>query len=377
MTSQWPATIRHRLHFAILILAVIGLLERDLAIALSFKSRMSSFQISQIPANYSALPFDVLNNQTYIWYGNQWISPPGVPVYTREDMISAFSQFDTLWIGDSTARRAYATMFALMNSSTSSVRVVDLNHPKVIDVNKYAHKGKVDENSCERQRENVQQYFKPGMLNIWTKESLCRQVAGRSFDYVRADCLKEIYHVSRLQWELQRYSLIIIGVGIHDLIRPHVCSIPLKNKGVQKGKSNVAKQVPVEEVLNSFGLQSAQQIADIMKQSPKHIMSPTAVLWRTTGFSSATTDNQRISDTIRGLNERSVQFIQNKSRIESSNGTLALVDWGTAIWPRSLPPDRIEGDLDVHYGLEARLLMAQMTTQQLIKILEHSRSTAK
>lgn len=55
--------------------------------------------------------------------------------------------------------------------------------------------------------------------------------------------------------------------------------------------------------------------------------------------------------------------------MSSSNGTVGLVDWGSAIYPRSFPPERIEGDMGPHYGLEARLLMAQMTTQQLFNIL--------
>jgi hypothetical protein len=100
------------------------------------------------------------------------------------------------------------------------------------------------------------------------------------------------------------------------------------------------------------------------------------------GFSSAV--SQETTDTILELNRQSIEWIRNseKNNIrqnpsstaknsikEDSSLILSLVDWGAAIWPRSLRPNRIQGDIAAHYGLEARLLMAQMTTQQLQRIL--------
>ncbi|KAL9183153.1 hypothetical protein ACHAXT_004940 [Thalassiosira profunda] len=48
-------------------------------------------------------------------------------------------------------------------------------------------------------------------------------------------------------------------------------------------------------------------------------------------------------------------------------GNMTLVDWGSVISDRSFPPNRIEGDLAAHYGLEARLLFIQQLMHELVK----------
>ncbi len=354
---------------------MLCLLRRDLQISsfllLSSRDSIETTATCIDPYNGSV---EALNNQTYTWYGNQWIPPPGVPLYTREEIREVFSQFDTLWIGDSTARRAYATTFALMNSTNSSISVSDLNKYEVIDVNKYFFRGMVDEDSCTTQRARANEFLQPGMVNMWTNASLCRRVGKRSFDYIRTECLKELSDISRLHSEMKRYSLVIIGMGIHDALKPQQCAL-----GTESSNTSMAKNVRValtpyqnleKQAIN--GWQAALQIADTMKHSKANDTSPTAVLWRTSGFDSK--GGQSVTERVLYLNHLSSDFLQNKSITpELSNGTLALVDWGASIYPRSLPPNKIEGDLSAHYGLEARMLMAQMTTQQLRIILERSK----
>ena len=129
--------------------------------------------------------------------------------------------------------------------------------------------------------------------------------------------------------------------------------------------------VPVEQVLEKHGLEGARDIASALHRAHQNETRPTAVLWRTSGFDTKT--SSFTTNTLLHLNQMSVDFIHNYSSTTSSSsedGTLALVDWGAAILPRSLPPERIEGDIGAHYGLEARLLMAQMTTQQLMNVLQ-------
>jgi hypothetical protein len=46
---------------------------------------------------------------------------------------------------------------------------------------------------------------------------------------------------------------------------------------------------------------------------------------------------------------------------------LTYVDWGSQIDKRSFGDTRIKGDLHPHYGLEARLLFAQMLMHELVK----------
>ena len=88
-------------------------------------------------------------------------------------------------VGDSTTRRAYGTMFALINSTKSIVSVRDLDHASIIDINKYSYKGIIDEDTCQSQREYAKQYIQPGLLDLWTSASICRNIDGhRSFGYV-------------------------------------------------------------------------------------------------------------------------------------------------------------------------------------------------
>ena len=46
---------------------------------------------------------------------------------------------------------------------------------------------------------------------------------------------------------------------------------------------------------------------------------------------------------------------------------LTLLDWGGVMEKRSFNEDRIEGDMSVHYGIEARLLFIQQLTHELVK----------
>lgn len=161
----------------LVVIAVLILVKRDLEIVSTSIVLFSTTGQSSIQKNDSSPVLvsghlDALNNQTYTWYGNQWMPPKGVPLYTRDDMMQAFSQFDTLWIGDSTTRRAYATIFALVNSTTPMVSVSTIDGHRVINVNKRYYAGKVDEYSCFTERDNAKQFVQPGMMvDMWTNAS--------------------------------------------------------------------------------------------------------------------------------------------------------------------------------------------------------------
>lgn len=362
---------------ALVVIAAFIMLKRDLDLASTSTVSWTGTVVGQTRKNnesscIAGMPpasnIDVLNNQTYTWYGNQWISPSGIPVYTREEMREVFSQFDTLWIGDSTTRRAFATIFALMNSTSSLISVDALNSARVIDVNKYAYAGRVDEYSCINERNISKSYYynQSDMYDMWTNSSVCRRLAGRSFDFVKALCLKEISEIGPLYWDLKRYSLIIIGVGIHDALKPRGCLINVTEMD-PNATINANDFVGNLERKADSAWQGVLQMAKTIKEAHDNDQAPTAVIWRTTGFDSKSDGGT--TDRVLHLNRMALDFVQNKSVLMSSNGTIGLVDWGAAIFPRSFSTEKIPGDLGAHYGLEARSLMAQMTTQQLQNIL--------
>jgi hypothetical protein len=62
-------------------------------------------------------------NYNYTWQGNTsvWIPPEGVPYLYPSDIRRIFQSENTLWIGDSTARQDYQTMFSLMNGNGKNI----------------------------------------------------------------------------------------------------------------------------------------------------------------------------------------------------------------------------------------------------------------
>jgi len=371
-----------------------------------------------------------------------WIVPSssGIPIFSQEDMLDAFMNVDTLWIGDSTTRRAYATLYAILNhtSNTSSsetsindIPEVELGHPNVIDMNKFAHNL---EPSCEdRKAHNNATFSRPGMHDLWTVQAVCRSLPRRRkrskihediddddtttattttamgnnnhsssfssslFDYARVDCLRDLHRIAELEDVLKRYSLIIIGVGIHDALRknncrmsqsvPKVNSPPVENETLlpeeeeEQGQDSI---MSIEDVFDQYGWKGVEDIATALQRVHSHddldedgnlvASRTTAVLWRTTGFSwnapnETTRDVLQMNEKAKiNVADRLERQIQNASSTNNKNGRIQIVDWGTAIYPRSFRPNRIEGDLAPHYGLEARLLMVQMTTQQVLDI---------
>ena len=121
-------------------------------------------------------------------------------------------------------------------------------------------------------------------------------------------------------------------------------------------------------------LQAAQKMAstiqEALNKSSSQLSQPSAVLWRTPGFHANSTQ-MAINSTLH-VHKMIKDFIQEDKRtLKNTTGSSALgvIDWGTAVLPRSFYPDRVHADIDSHYSLEPRLLMAQMTTQQLMNIL--------
>lgn len=58
----------------------------------------------------------------------------------------------------------------------------------------------------------------------------------------------------------------------------------------------------------------------------------------------------------------------------ASNGkddnNVTIVDWGGVIWERSVGDQRLHGDIDAHYDLEARLLFGQQLLHELLRVEE-------
>ena len=267
------------------------------------------------------------------WIGNNWVPPHGWGCYSATELRDFYRNTSVLWIGDSTARRAAATMYGILNttnSSSSHVSVAKINDASVIDVNKRSMT-----EPCNR----------------WTNSShhpdLCRVmpgggVQGGSFIYLFKTCLKdlELFVSDELSGKSNitaDVDIIIISLGIWEGIRQWDCR--------QKGdpRSVLAKQNDTIALLNK--LQSTQR----------------SVVWRTSGYM----PHGAKDDFVFEMNEKAMDQIDEIRSGANKTNNLTYVDWGGAIRPRSYGTERINGDLPPHYGLEARYALVQMISNQL------------
>eukprot|EP00979_Chaetoceros_neogracilis_P004843 scaffold842_cov287-Chaetoceros_neogracile.AAC.6 len=57
------------------------------------------------------------NSSDYSWIGYNFVSPPGVPVFTPPQMMNnSFQNINVLFLGDSTNRRIYGTLKAILDA---------------------------------------------------------------------------------------------------------------------------------------------------------------------------------------------------------------------------------------------------------------------
>ena len=85
------------------------------------------------------LPF---NNVDYTWIGNHWIPPEGVPTYTSKQIQDYFATRNTLWLGDSTCRRAFLTAHGIINGHHDDTDTV--NDDKDLDKHNHIPTSSID-----------------------------------------------------------------------------------------------------------------------------------------------------------------------------------------------------------------------------------------
>ena len=286
--------------------------------------------------------------QDYSWIGNHWIPAAGVSTYDAKEMATLFRRHNTLWLGDSTCRQDFATLFNIINwkqkkNTTTSSSSSDMVHisQSALDLNINVNKGKVTEICTQRDFSNTslrgQTWSSPGRFICW-------QVPGSNeglgkFDMAGSACPSGVTDLVDLErngtWKsmLKEYDILVVELGIWEIARNWDCR--------RKNQSETSQ----ERMTKS--LERLQMIA-----SPN-----LAVFWKTFG-----TDDNKVgnNEKTRLLNEHVRQWFE-----KESPGHMHLVDWGKQILPRSLDSDRIKGDMKPHWGIEARTLNAQMLTRAI------------
>jgi hypothetical protein len=287
----------------------------------------------------------------YQWIGNQWFPPPRIPRYTPQVIQDLLQGESVLFIGDSTARQDYATMFNLMNAASheddSSITVQNLNQG--INVNK-RH---TTENCTLRTPE-----FED-MLSV------CRQVPpssrppsissmdisthGGAFDLSTnpqpCNCFGNIPTFMTIFRDIivQQYSILIFSLGIWESVKVDACP-----------DSGIPALVQALEFLKEF----TQEQNDIL------------VVWKTHGGGELETHEERqFTSDIHRHTQRWFQEYDQQQKQQQRRNMMVLVDFGSAVRPRTYGDDRIGGDSHNHFGVDARLLSLQMMVHGMVSKL--------
>lgn len=258
-------------------------------------------------------------NTNITWLGDNWILPRGCRVYSAPELRAIYGRFSILWIGDSTVRRTYATLRAILQHDNSTSLTSDqVDSPHVIDVNKDA----VQER-CSKWKDVT--WIDPTSL-CWRKR--------RNFDFIQVKCLKDLIPVLRnlaSMIDLQnKYDVVVVSVGSWDFA-------PLKRRECSGGKA-----YPQFVWDNLDAVLSALEGLSVR------------IVWRTLPM------NQHELEKDLWLQYNEIC----KKRLPHH------VDPATALEPRSVLHERIAGNNIYHWGLKARLLSIQMLAYYLLYELQ-------
>jgi hypothetical protein len=284
------------------------------------------------PQRAYELPFE---EQKGSWIGNHWVPPNGWWYFSAEELRTFYKDKSIMWVGDSLARRAGATMYAILNDASDvNVPVHPIDASSVINVNKMSINQPCRKwpASCERGKR----------FDCKHQPRWCRAMPGGVGDYAYLKAYKFSDVITFFSDELSgKYNItkdfdtIIIAMGNHD-----------KNKGQPKKHtlSNMTAAIDILGKLQSIGK---------------------TIIWRTSGFR----DDNTYFEYFMEINEKAVAQISSiATRLQQENNTvsnLTCINWSGAIYPRSFGSDRIVGDHPEHYGLQGRLVLIQMITNHL------------
>ena len=375
-----------RMHKMIICIFLTALLFRVSAVLRQYhqivKTSTSTGATAQHPAtnNYSntytatgGIEIETVDNHhllsssnNYTWIGNHWVPPPGVPTFTVLQMRTYFQNRNVLFIGDSTGRRSYNTLFALINAEDfDDIDVASVE--RGIDVTKmspyficpqedralynstfyqYICRDLNPTNGLGIMKTTIDRTLNSTMNSTQAVDSAEPGTTSNDdqspskkgkFDFTRLNCFGEVYDYvtgnSTFTGVLGDYDLVVIALGVWEVMRD--CSMNRKDD--------------VYERLN-MTLHALEDISDADLQ----------IAFRTPGFYAKHVDDPVGWKMIQDSNA----FFDSRKKEKQSN--IMQVDWGSVVSKRSFNEKRINGDITVHYGLEARLLFIQQLMHRLV-----------
>lgn len=325
------------------------------------------------------------------WVGNNWMPwSTYYKTYSPVEIGRYFAHLEQtqgqwerggsiLFVGDSTARRQYATFYALLSqgiNGTTDLTIPSLDGSHVIDINK---SGRITEKSA---REGYDLYRPVPVPDLngganFTTERTSSNVTTTKFIGLRNEaCLPDLVDMLRSAWfreELPSLSLVVFVIGPWEYDGRCFQNYP---------RSNITRQIfqiVQDEILNNSTLN--ENIRFVWRTwGGKETGKSTGPSARQPEWMKAQTHNVLVKNLIHNFQweqwrkkHDNIKCLDNKKC--ATWNALTYVDWGMAMGPRLFPSDkRIHGDISNHFGLEARMAFIQQLTNHLVELDRQERS---
>lgn len=283
------------------------------------------------------------------WIGNQWFPPPGYRLYNAAELQEFFRHHSVLFVGDSTARRSYGTLYGILNASSSDDVSLDaVNHPFNIDMGR------------RKKRPILEPCTNVKTKGLVEQMQICRSMprgggANRSIDYMSLACLDQLsQQLDQNRHIFNMYSLVVIIAGPWEVTEKVECTDHGRYNTtvdiVKALSSKQQQQQPPQDSNTTFVWRSWASTADESLDSHRQSWNKAKVY---NGFVQHLIDTQEQSEST--LQEQEVM------------SPLSFLDFGKAMLPRLEGKTRIAGDIPAHLGAEARLAFVQMLVNHLVE----------
>jgi hypothetical protein len=319
------------------------------------------------------------------WIGNTWIPPRPWRYYSPAELRELYQAKTVLWMGDSLARRSFATFYSILNSSTytNHTSVISMTRPSIIDFNKHnpqvefcpkwQHLPRFRPDACRPMpisSSGSSSSSSGGGGGANDQNATIVTTAAATATATRGEFLKmKTTCFSHVEWFLKEelegrsnltanVDLVVLVLGIWDVVHIPVC------RDSQNPLTAFERLEHLLTVAARFTVQTGKRI-----------------VWRTSGFDTETPNNH----VVYALNEQIMNTIDRYHGVAGGVGNvvaghnggeqpeakekeapnLTYINWGGAVEARSFAPERIIGDHPSHYGAEARVVLIQMLTNHL------------
>ena len=161
-----------------------------------------------------------------------------------------------------------------------------------------------------------------------------------SGNYIDSACYKQVIAdllLPNMTALLHRYSVVVFSLGVWEVVRAWDC---------HSANATETANFVLTHLLEDLNAVSSSQLF---------------IIWKTHGSSATEEDNQQQRNSTLKLAQTATDWFYRRKP-----PFMGLADFSTAMHPRLFGTQRISGDLNPHFGVEARLLSIDMVSQLVL-----------